>query len=236
MASTHKRYELRGYRGDSGPPKERKKKGKQGPHGPQVFTGECAPVRATECWGVMGDLVSEVRRSQEEFRAQGQLLILPRCWQNLSLQIRKVKSGEGQTPKQKEEELSSPLRPSHPPTSFALSQVNTPVGCHIDTRLAQDQHRGLRVMLEGEAAFRRSWWRKKKVFHGHSNRLWHSNYLPTDKVSPSCPSFPSFPTLGASPTLHLLSGVPRMLAFQPLLSPPAQSRLVSQSGLWGLLS
>jgi len=28
---------------------KRRKKGKQGPHGPQVFTGECAPVRATEC-------------------------------------------------------------------------------------------------------------------------------------------------------------------------------------------
>lgn len=110
--------------------------------------------------GVSG--VAEVRRSQEEFRVQGQLLILPRCWQNLSLQIRKVKSGEGQTPRQKEEELSSPLHPSHPPTSLVLSQVNAPVGCHVDARLAQDQHRGLRVMLEGQAAFRRSWWRKRK--------------------------------------------------------------------------
>lgn len=55
--------------------------------------------------------VGEVRRSQEEVRAQGQLLILPRCWQNLGLQIRKVKSGEGHTPRQKED---PPPRPSPP--------------------------------------------------------------------------------------------------------------------------
>lgn len=109
--------------------------------------------------GMEGDGVSgvgEVGRSQEEVRAQGQLLILPRCWQNLGLQIRKVKCGEGHTPRQEEEELLSPPHPSHPPASLGLSQVNTPVRCHVDARLAQDQHRGLRVMLEGQAAFGRS--------------------------------------------------------------------------------
>lgn len=140
--------------------------------------------------------VAEVRRSQEEFRAQGQLLILPRCWQNLSLQIRKVKSGEGQTPRQKEEELSSPLHPSHPPTALALSQVNTPVGCHVDARLAQDQHRGLRVMLEGQTAFRRSCREKKESVPWSQQQLRHSNYFPTGKVSPALPLLPLFPHLG----------------------------------------
>lgn len=78
-ASTHKRYERRAFRGDSGPPKERE--GKARALWSLVFTGDCAPVRATECWGVKGDLVSagwpRSGSHRKQFRAQGQLLILP---------------------------------------------------------------------------------------------------------------------------------------------------------------
>lgn len=144
--------------------------------------------------GVSG--VAKVRKSQEAIQSPGTASHPARCWKNLSLQIRKVKSGEGQTPRQKEEELSSPLHPSHPPISLGLSQMNTPVRCHIDARLAQDQHRGLRVMLEGQAGFGRSWWRKKKEFHDHSNRLWQINYFPTGK-SPTLLLLPLSPHPGS---------------------------------------
>ena len=107
MASTHKRHEWRGYGGDSGAPEERKEKGKQGPCGPLVFTGECAPVRATEYLGMTGDLVSMGWERSGDHKMNSEPrespLILPRCWQNVDLEIRKVKSGEGQAPGQKEE-------------------------------------------------------------------------------------------------------------------------------------
>lgn len=84
-------------------------------------------------------------------------------------------------------------------------------------------------MLEGQVAFRRSWRR------GKSTTVIATTFLQARCPQP-CPCFSSFLTLGAGPLTHLLSGVPRLLAFQPLLSPPARSRLVSQSGLWDLLS
>lgn len=127
--------------------------------------------------GVSG--VAKVRKSQEAIQSPGTASHPARCWKNLSLQIRKVKSGEGQTPRQKEEELSSPLHPSHPPISLGLSQMNTPVRCHIDARLAQDQHRGLRVMLEGQAGFGRSFcleyhscWLSSPYYHYPLNPDW----------------------------------------------------------------
>ena len=45
-------------------------------------------------------------------------LILPRCWQNLDLEIRKVKPGEGQTPGQKEEYYHDPHTPPQHPFSY----------------------------------------------------------------------------------------------------------------------
>lgn len=47
-------------------------------------------------------------------------------------------------------------------------------------------------MLEGQAAFRRSCWRKKEC-HSHSS----NNNFPTGKGSQPCPCFPPFLTLGA---------------------------------------
>lgn len=116
MASTHKRYERRGSGGDSGPPKKRKResKGLMVPRSSQVNVLQLEQQSVGEMEGDGGSGVGEVRRSQEEVRAQGQLLILPRCWQNLGLLIRKLKCGEGHTPRQKEEELSLP---PHPPPS-----------------------------------------------------------------------------------------------------------------------
>lgn len=62
MGSTHERHESIGSGGFR--THKRKEKGKQGPCGPQVFTGGCAPDRATECWGMKGDLVSISGRGQ----------------------------------------------------------------------------------------------------------------------------------------------------------------------------
>lgn len=62
MASTHERHEWKGSGGFR--THSRKETGKQGPYGPQVFTGECAPGRATKCWGMKGDLVSMSGRGQ----------------------------------------------------------------------------------------------------------------------------------------------------------------------------
>lgn len=61
---------------------KRREKGKQGPCGLQVFTGGCAPVRATvlvDEWrlGVKG--VGEVRRSRRNSELRDSPLILPRC-------------------------------------------------------------------------------------------------------------------------------------------------------------
>ena len=99
MASTHKRHEWRGSGGDSGPPKERKEEGKQGPYGPQVFTGDCAPVRATEYWEMKGDLVSVGWERSGHKRDSSPGTALSPC---PDVGIRKAKSGEGQTPRQKE--------------------------------------------------------------------------------------------------------------------------------------
>ena len=57
--------------------------------------------------------------------------------------------------------------------------MKSPVRCHIDARLAQDQHRGLRVMLEGQAAFRRSWWRRKKECQDEEQLLSSRQGSPT---------------------------------------------------------
>lgn len=60
----------------------------------------------------------------------------------------------------------------------------------------------------------------------------------TSKVSPTPPLHPllSHPEDQDQVTPHLLSGVPQLLASQPLLSPPVQSRWVYQGGLCGLQS
>lgn len=62
MGSTDERHEWIGSGGFR--THKREEKGKQGSCGPQVFTGECAPDRATECWGMKGDLVSTSGRGQ----------------------------------------------------------------------------------------------------------------------------------------------------------------------------